>query len=104
MVLAIIVTYNPTILCLRNNIEIILNEFHNLIIFDNNSNNVTNIEQICSECSIPLMKNKENYGLPYAYNYIIKSNISNYDYFATFDQDTLIPDNYLSNLFNETIY
>jgi rhamnosyltransferase len=98
MVLAIIVTYNPMILCLRNNIEIILNEFHNLIIFDNNSHNITNIEQICAECSIPLIKNKQNYGLPYAYNYIIKSNISNYDYFATFDQDTLIPDNYLSNL------
>ena len=98
MILAVIVTYNPIILNFENNIFNIISQFDKVIIFDNNSNNISNIEKICNEYGIQLIKNDINYGLPYAYNHIIKNNLLKYDYFATFDQDTLIPDFYLSNL------
>ena len=98
MILAIVVSYNPNILEFKKNIEIIKKEFNDLIIFDNNSINISDIEEICKDKNYILIKNEFNYGLPYAYNYVIKNNFSKYDYFATFDQDTYIPSNYLINL------
>jgi rhamnosyltransferase len=98
MILAIVVSYNPNIVEFKKNIEIINEEFNDLIIFDNNSINIIEIEEICKEKNYILIKNEFNYGLPYAYNYVIKNNFSKYNYFATFDQDTYIPSNYLHNL------
>ena len=98
MTLAVIVTYNPNLFELKINLLKISKQFKKLIIFDNNSNNLLDIEIFCIENNFLLIKNQINHGLPFAYNQVIKSNILNYDYFATFDQDTLIPDNYLSNL------
>ena len=98
MILAIIVTYNPNIVELKKNLNIIKNEFNDLIIFDNNSKNISDLENICNDKNYILIKNEINYGLPYAYNYVIMRNFTKYDYFATFDQDTYIPSNYLNNL------
>ena len=82
MILAIIVTYNPNIVELKKNLNIIKNEFKELIIFDNNSKNISDLENICNDKNYILIKNEINYGLPYAYNYVIKMNFTKYEYFT----------------------
>jgi len=60
MILAIVVTYNPSIGEFKRNIEVIKEEFNDLIIFDNNSKNLREIEELCEEKNYILIKNEIN--------------------------------------------
>jgi rhamnosyltransferase len=96
-VLGILVTYNPDILALKKNIELILTQVSKLYIVDNNSNNISQIESILDN-TIELIKSNVNLGLGKAYNIVLEKEKNNFEFFVTFDQDTLIPDNTIFKL------
>lgn len=96
-VLGILVTYNPDLLTLKKNIELILAQVSKLYIFDNNSNNISQIESVLDN-SIVLIKSNLNLGLGKAYNIVLECEKINFEFFVTFDQDTLIPDSTIFKL------
>lgn len=87
-----IVTYNPTIQRLAENIENIYGKSGRIIIFDNCSKNCSEIEKLLVQKypDIYLVKNKKNKGLGHAYNYFFKDSIENdYDWVMLLDQDSV---------------
>lgn len=85
-----IVTYNPDIKKLEDNIKSIVNQTSILVICDNGSNNIVSIEKIALQYSIIVIKLKQNMGIAYALNTINEWCIINkYDWLLTLDQDSL---------------
>ena len=92
-VVACIITYNPDLLRLSNNIEIICDEVEKVIIIDNSS---TNINDICDIKKIfenlIIIKNEDNIGIAAALNQGLEFAYKNkYDWLLTLDQDTQCP-------------
>lgn len=97
-IFGIIVTYNPDTFILENNIRSIIHQVDELFVFDNGSNNVEAIKEIEKRFDFQAVYSKENVGLGKAYNTIINKNISRFEYFVTFDQDTFILQNTIHTL------
>ncbi|MGT2832076.1 glycosyltransferase [Streptococcus halotolerans] len=93
--LAGIVTFNPDINRLQENFEAILPQVDKVIIVDNGSSNLVNIQERCSQAEvIPLYSNK---GIAAALNVIGNYAIDyQYDWFLTLDQDTVVESNLIS--------
>ncbi|MEQ9809550.1 glycosyltransferase [Streptococcus jiangjianxini] len=93
--LAGIVTFNPDINRLQENFEAILPQVDKVIIVDNGSSNLVNIQEKCSKAEIiPLHSNK---GIAAALNVIGNYAIDyQYDWFLTLDQDTVVKNNLIS--------
>lgn len=98
MIYAVIVTYNPNILDLEVNINSILSQVDKLIVFDNNSEYKWMQNNFQKFNNVELIAHNENIGLAAAYNFVLNKHISSFDYFITFDQDTLVPPNTIENL------
>lgn len=103
LTVAIVVTYNPDLNDFSQFCNILLKQFSDVIIVDNNS---TNIDLIYSEFSpnnrIKFVKNSINCGLAIAQNQGIYLAIENQaQSFCIFDQDSQIQDGYLENLIND---
>lgn len=86
-----IVLYNPDIIRLEENICNICMQVNKLILIDNSSKNIDEINKLLTKFTdIVLVKNKENKGIAYALNQIGKiSNDENADWFLTIDQDSI---------------
>lgn len=99
-VLAGIVTYNPDIERLRENIDSIINQVEQVILVDNGSNNVIEIEEILAENSeLQLLKNGGNIGIAAALNKIGDYAVQeNFDFFYTLDQDSVSFPNSISEM------
>ena len=97
-ILGIIVTYNPDILALEKNIQSIMPQVDELFIFDNGSGNADAIKDIQNRFKFQAVFSDQNVGLGKAYNTIVNQNISNFEYFVTFDQDTFILENTIQTL------
>lgn len=97
---AIIVTYNPCISELENNIKLILPQVDTLFLFDNGSGNATEIKDINHKNNFQAFFNRENVGLGHAYNSILSDNLDLFEYFVTFDQDTAIHEETIDTLLN----
>jgi rhamnosyltransferase len=97
-ILGILVTYNPNINDLIRNINLILPQVNKLIIFDNDSLNKYDLLLLKKDDEFEIIFSNDNIGLGAAYNKIILRNLLNYDYLITFDQDTQVPNNLVSNL------
>ena len=93
--LAGIVTFNPDINRLQENFEAILPQVDKVIIVDNGSSNLVNIQEKCSKAEIiPLYSNE---GIAAALNVIGEYAIDyQYDWFLTLDQDTVVESNLIS--------
>lgn len=90
MILCIIVTYNPEINRLKKNISSIIYQVERILIIDNNSKNIEEIEKyfICEK--IEILKNIENLGIAFALNRGLNySQIKDYEYILTLDQDSI---------------
>lgn len=99
MILAAIVTYNPDISRLEKNINAIVNQVEKIIIIDNNSRNIKEIEEYFSNKKIKILKNLENLGIAAALNKGIEySRRKNYRYILTLDQDSISTINMVKNL------
>lgn len=89
-----IVTYNPDINRLSENINAINAQVDCIIIVDNGSENILNIEELLLYYkNIFLVKNRENLGIAKALNQIILlSKKNHYDWVITLDQDSVVAD------------
>lgn len=87
-ILAGIVTYNPDIELLERNIAAISPQVNEVIIVDNGSKNLKEIEQ---GISAKLIKLEENKGIAFALNIIGRYATENsFEWFMTLDQDTIV--------------
>lgn len=98
-----IVTYNPNLSELINNLKAIINQVSQIIIVDNGSNNVVEIRQISKKYNCKLIENKINKGIANALNIIMECSLGIADWVLLLDQDSLCPANLIDtyrNYFN----
>ncbi|AQX12439.1 hypothetical protein BAX94_02180 [Elizabethkingia meningoseptica] len=99
-ILGIIVTYNPDIDKLLNNVIAIYREVDLLVLLDNNSENQKKIAEVCESVGVTYILEHKNIGLGKAYNKVLSKFSHLYKYFVTFDQDTFIPEKAIPSLTN----
>ncbi len=90
-----IVTYNPSIERLKENIIHIINQVDILYIYDNASLNIVDIKNLIQDYTeIVLLKSDKNNGIAYALNVILENCIKDQiSWFLTLDQDSVCPNN-----------
>ncbi len=90
-VLAGIVTYNPCIERLKKNIDSISHQVSEVIIIDNGSSNISEIEEMLNSCSnVRIACNHVNRGIAAALNQIgDAASETNKKFFITLDQDSI---------------
>jgi rhamnosyltransferase len=98
MILGVIVTYNPDLNTLFDNVSRISSQVDKLVIFDNASINKDEMKGNEKLNSADFMFSATNVGLGAAYNRVIEMYRNNYDFLITFDQDTTIGPDLVSNL------
>jgi rhamnosyltransferase len=98
VILGVVVTYNPNLLDLIENLRFINSQVDKLVVFDNASINQEQIRNILSKESIEILSSNRNVGLGAAYNKVIELHIGKFDFLITFDQDTKIPQDLVANL------
>lgn len=97
MILAVIITYNPEMLRLSENINSIANQVDKTIIIDNNSSNIDEIE---NKMKINIIKNKKNQGIAYALKQAVNyAKANSYTYLLTLDQDSIADSEMVRHLF-----
>lgn len=86
-----IVTYNPEIIRLKENISSIVHQLEFVYIVDNGSNNIDEIEQLCNQYeSIQLFSNGGNRGIATALNQIFQIAVKDgFTHVLTLDQDSV---------------
>lgn len=98
-ILAGIITYNPDVVRLEENIKSILYQVDKVIIVDNGSSNIEDISVLTNKYSIVLKELKENKGIAVALNKIGKYAIKNkYEWFLTLDQDSIASSKLIKNM------
>mgnify|MGYP000054831883 CR=1 FL=1 len=96
-----IVTYNPEIFRLQENINSIKNQVSKIIIVDNGSKNYNELEKCISECHVnyEIINNKKNLGIAKALNQLCeKATEDNYKWIITLDQDSVSSNNLVEKL------
>lgn len=100
-IVAIIVTYNPSLEKLRDLINSIIPQVYKVIVVDNNSSNSKEIYKLFSDCCTVLQLD-DNYGIASAQNVGIKESFKlNASHVLLFDQDTLPPSDFVNQLLTE---
>ncbi|MCX6810984.1 MAG: glycosyltransferase family 2 protein [Candidatus Berkelbacteria bacterium] len=92
----VVITYNPEINLLQKNLQAILEQFESVLIVDNGSKNIAEIEKLLvdNHLEIKLKKLGQNTGIANAQNVgLQKASEKNFDWLLTMDQDSIIPDN-----------
>lgn len=89
-----IVTYNPEMQRLEENINAIIGQVDEVVLVDNGSTNITEIEQKWADnLNISIIKNKENMGIATALNQIIEYSLKKgYNWTLTLDEDSVVPE------------
>ncbi len=95
-----IVTFNPEICRLNQNIEAIIGQVEKILIIDNNSNNVKEFERaIYKSDKIKFIKLDKNIGIAGALNRLFEvAKIQHVDWLLTLDQDSICPPNIIAKL------
>ena len=89
---ALIVSFNPELSLLKKNIEAISKQVESVIVVDNASKNVNEIEQLVNLQGGTIVKNETNVGIASALNIGIKYfSEKGYDFCLTLDQDSICP-------------
>lgn len=98
MVGALIVSFNPNIATLKLNVKSIARQVDNLVIVDNGSKNIAEINKIVTN-NVDLIKLESNKGIAFALNrgmeYLEKEGFL---WVLTLDQDSIVPDNLIKSL------
>lgn len=85
-----IVTFNPNIDRLRENLKTVTVQDTEILIFDNGSENYKGIENLVSEFGCEIYRVKENKGIAYGLKYIMDYAILNkYEWVLSLDQDSV---------------
>lgn len=91
---AIIITYNPEIKRLTENISAVLKQFHTVLIVDNGSTNINDIKEALNDQKVDIIELHENKGIAYAQNIGVAYFQEKGDgWVLMLDQDTVIPEN-----------
>lgn len=95
-----IVSYNPNLNRLKENIDSIYNQVSKVLILDNGSKNIIDIESLCGNYEdLLLIKNERNKGIAFALNQIGDyAKCEGFDYFLTLDQDSVSDDGLVNEL------
>lgn len=93
-----IVTYNPNMERLKENVDAVVKQVDQLLIFDNNSSNISELKKFVDSNNISLYSNQTNSGIAHALKYIMQYSIENkYDWVLSLDQDTVINNDLIEN-------
>lgn len=96
-IIAGIVTYNPELKRLKENISSIIKQVDEIIIIDNGSDNINMFDEFVSS-SIQVHLNKKNEGIATALNQIMDyAKKNDVEWVITLDQDSVVPENYISS-------
>lgn len=97
----LIVTYNPNFGVLKRNIDSCINQVSRIVIVDNASNNIKEVEKLQREYGIDLLKLNKNIGIAGAQNkgFCFLKN-KGYDWVLNLDQDSKIPSNLINSFEN----
>lgn len=101
-----IVTYNPDILRLLDNLEAIIPQVSEVLIYDNGSSNISDIELMAQELpNVSVFESQKNGGMSVALNHLcnsalfaVSSSGHRYRYILTLDQDSIALPNMVRNL------
>ena len=104
-VLSGIVTYNPDINRLIENINAIAPQVNRVLIVDNGSNNHEEIDCLLNNyTNVLVVYLHENKGIAYALNVILSyAESHNYEWFLTLDQDSVVPYNLIEEYWKATL-
>lgn len=92
-----IVSFNPEINRLKENVKSIITQVESVLIVDNGSDNIKEIEELCENSGCVLIKLGCNKGIAYALNQICKYFYSlNFEWIVTLDQDSVSPPDMVS--------
>lgn len=96
-----IVTYNPSVERLRENLKAIVDQVERVILFDNGSDNIRSIDSILNDYkNVSVVKSCENIGLASALNSICKiASENNIDWILLLDQDTVCGDKFIETYY-----
>lgn len=99
-----VVTYNPKIERLKQNLEAIYPQVSLVTVVDNGSNNIDAIDGLCEKYpKILIIKNKKNEGIACALNQLMEvAEVRNYEWVLTLDQDSVAPFNLVEQLYTNT--
>lgn len=94
-----IITYNPSIQRLTENIEAVINQTDHVLIFDNGSMNSSQINECIKKYNnVSVSNSPYNSGIAHALNYVMYYAVSkDYDWVLSLDQDTVVYDNLIEN-------
>lgn len=96
MIIAGIVTYNPDLSRLEDNIKSIQEQVDKVVVFDNNSKNFSVLKELLERYQIELIRSKTNIGLGAALNTIFKKAIKEGAvWVVTLDQDSICQRDYI---------
>ena len=96
-VVAGIVSFNPDLSLLLQEVKTLMHIGMDIIVVDNGSSNVNDISSLLEDLPICFIKNGENLGVAHALNEIFEKAIDmQAKAVLTLDQDSLLPDNLLS--------
>lgn len=97
-ILSGIITYNPDINRLKENIRAVVNQVDQVLVIDNASDNAQDIWNLLNDFSnISLIKNTENLGVAHALNQEAEYGIKNgYEWILSLDQDSVAPSGLIS--------
>ena len=88
-----IVTYNPDIERLKENIDAVKSQVDKIFLIDNASNNIVNIQILTEISQTVLIKNTENLGIAKALNQLCERACQEgYESILTLDQDSVVPE------------
>lgn len=95
-----IVTFNPDINLLKQNIDSIINQVREVVIFDNNSSNINEIKELVKKfVNIKMFISERNEGIAYALNRLMQYGKENkYQWMLSLDQDSICPNDYIKNM------
>lgn len=95
-----VITYNPDIEKLQQNLNSLIPQVEIVIIVDNGSDNVADIKEIIrNRSSLKILYNRINLGIAKALNQVCKlAKENNYDWVLTMDQDSVCETNMVKNL------
>lgn len=95
-----VVTYNPNLSKLKDTIDSILNlsRIDEIVIVDNGSDNIVEVESFVEGERVLIIKNKSNLGIAQALNCIMqRAEDLGYEWVLTCDQDSVVPNNLMDN-------
>ena len=104
-VLCGIVTYNPDIKRLYENLEAVSKQFEDILIYDNGSNNIDDIEYLAKKINGRVIENPCNRGIAEALKTIMEfAIIENFEWVLSLDQDSVIQTGLLEQYLKYTSY